>query len=270
MNAKILLVAFVSLASFARASLDDILAPLPPPAAVEAAQPAEEPAAKAKRPMSAKPAAVETPIGAADLQEAISIALEERFHPAGRLSLAPIRDLVDLSSYSQPFNVRIVAAPDRLTRGSALVRFQVENEEGALGEWTGAFRIQVLREVWCSKGALRRGELASPSELEMREVDLLIEPDAVPAEIDSLYSREYSRDVAPGRPLAWSDLVQRSLVRKGSTVEVVAKNGLLSITMRAVARQDGTAGDLIVLRNLDSSKDFSARVVGEGRAEAIF
>src|SRR5690606_41107435 len=111
---------------------------------------------------------------------------------------------------------------------------------------------------------------ASPSDLEMREIDLLLEPHAVPAESDSLYSREYSRDIAPGRPLAWSDLAQRSLVRKGSTVEAVAKNGLLSITMRALARQDGVAGDIVVLRNLDSSKEFSARVVGEGRVEAVF
>ena len=160
--------------------------------------------------------------------------------------------------------------PGRLTRGNILLRFQVENEKGVLGEWSVPFRAHLFTDVWFAKSQLRRGEIASASDFSMRQLDLLQEPDAVPAALELLLRHEYSRDIAPNKPLLWSDLTSRSLIRKGSVVEVSSVSGLLAITMRAIARQDGSNGDIILLRNIDSAKEFSARVTGENRAEVIF
>lgn len=273
-------IAIFIFASALRASLDDILAPLPmaevasvstqrvqsvkPMRSVSTVQARTEATAPAEKTYS------EDAILASEVQEAITKELAAHLRIAGDLSLVALRDLPDLSGYSHPFVVQLNNAPANLSRGNILLRFQVENAKGVLGEWTVPFRAHLLSEVWYPRTHLRRGELASPSDFESRPVDLLGEPNAVPASLESLLRHEYARDIVPGKPLKWSDLVERSLVRKGDVVEVSAVSGLLAITMRAVARQDGSDGDLILLQNLDSSKQFSARVIGENRVEVIF
>lgn len=265
-------------ASALRASLDDILAPLSMAEVASVSAPkirqAEFVEAKQQAVSSVSQAPVArrpfAPILASDVQVAIVKALTDSLRPSGELSLVALRDFPDLSSYAQPFQVSIVNQPGSLSRGNLLIGFQVENEKGVLGEWTIPFRVQLFSEVWYPRSHLRRGELASASDFDIRSVDLLADPEAVPAALESLLRHEYSRDVTPGKPLRWGDLSERSLVRKGDVVEVSAVNGLLAITMRAVARQDGSDGDLIILRNIDSSKEFSARVIGENRVEVIF
>lgn len=259
--------------SAARASLDDILAPLPE--AELAVSTSQAHSAAARSAAKSAPETVEEDVYfqailADDVRSELINKMESALRPSGNLTMIPLRDMPDLSSYSHPFSVTLMNTPASLSRGTTMVRFQVENEKGVLGEWNVPFRLHLYSEVWYSRSRLNRGEIASPSDFEIREVDLLAEPDAVPAALELLLRHEYGRDIAPGKPLVWKDLVERSLVRKGDLVEVTAVNGLLAITMRAVARQDGTNGDIILLRNLDSAKEFAARVVGENRAEVIF
>ncbi len=270
-------IAIFIFASALRASLEDILAPLP----VAEIATVSTPKVRTMEPVAAVRATVDVPapvketisadaILASDVQDEIAAELAAQLRIAGDLTLVALRDLPDLSSYSQPFVVQLNDVPASLSRGNVLLRFQVENEKGVLGEWTIPFRAHLFSEVWYPRSHLRRGELATPSDFESRPVDLLAEPTAVPASLESLLRHEYARDIMPGKPLMWTDLIERSLVRKGDVVEVSAVNGLLAITMRAIARQDGGDGDLILLRNIDSSKEFSARVIGENRVEVIF
>lgn len=272
-------IAVVIFASVARASLEDILAPLPVAEIASVSKPAVREAFE-QTPTVNKPVeavvlskVVEEsidPILVSDVQDAITEAVERSLRPAGELTLIPLRDFPDLSPYSRPFEVNLVQVPSRLSRGNVMLRYQVENEKGILGEWSMPFRVHLYSDVWFPRAHLRRGDIATPSDFEIRQLDLLAEPDAVPATLESLLRHEYSRDIVPGQPLVWRDLMERAMVRKGDVVEVTAVNGLLAITMRAVARQDGSDGDLIVLRNLDSAKEFSARVIGENRAEVAF
>lgn len=266
------------MATALHASLEDILAPLPvtpvtsvSDSNIRSPQPVEGMRSQGSLQSQYTPRALPAnAILTSDIQEAITKEVEATLRPASRLTLVPLRDLPDLSTYSQPFHVNVMNMPGRLQRGSVLVSFQIENEKGVLGEWSVPFRVHLFAEAWSPRSQLRRGELASASDFEIRQVDLLVEPDAVPAQLENLLRHEYSRDVRPGNPLVWGDLIERSLVRKGDVVEVSAVDGLLAITMRAVARQDGSDGDLILLRNIDSAKEFSARVVGENRVEVIF
>lgn len=269
-------------ASALRASLEDILAPLPvAEVAVASVQPvrpldrvrALAPARQqtvAESPVVKEAASPVDSILASDVHEKLTLAVQAHLRPSGDLTLVPLRELPNVSNYSGPFRINLVSVPSRLFRGNVNLRYQVENEEGVLGEWTVPFRIHLYSEVWFPKAHLRGGDLAVPSDFEIRQVDLLAEPDAVPAVLESLMRHEYARDIVPGKPLLWRDLIERSLVRKGDVVEVSAINGLLAISMRAVARQDGSDGDLILLRNIDSAQEFSARVIGENRVEVIF
>lgn len=295
MNTKIILslAIFLAFTLHCQSSLEDILAPLPvlaeaSPALVarktseekeiqkdgnvliEKQNPISESTMEEVQPIVVALDQQAYPITGDDLLLAIEEKLHEELRPSGRISLAPMRKLPDLSKHSQPFKVRISGYPGRLSRNSMQLKVQVENEKGILGNWDIPFRPRLYSEVWFAKTNLRKGNLATVSDFEARRVDLLLEPDAVVASLEVLQRHEYSRDVRPGQPLEWTDLVERSLVRKGQVVDVIAYQGMIGISMRAKAQQDGVRGDMVFLRNLESNKDFTGEVVGEGRVQVTF
>lgn len=65
-------------------------------------------------------------------------------------------------------------------------------------------------------------------------------------------------------------MVRRPLVRRGQSVEVLATDGNLIITLRALALQDAARGEPVRVRNPDSKKEFIALVVAESRASVRF
>ncbi len=274
------------------ASLEDILAPLPVLAessAVMAEAKTEVSAPVAKPQPKAEPETAATPAPQQETRQSVATKaepfypiteerllseIEEQMHahlrPAGDISLTPMRPLPDLSKHSEPFRVNLSRLPGRLSRTTIYLSIQVETDEGVVGNWDVPFRPALYSEVWFAKRYLREGELAAASDFEARQVDLLYEPDAVVATLEVLQQHEYSRDIRPGQALLWNDLAERSLVRKGQVVDVIAYQGMIGISMRAKAQQDGVRGDVVFLRNLESNKDFTGEVIGEGRVQVTF
>jgi hypothetical protein len=60
------------------------------------------------------------------------------------------------------------------------------------------------------------------------------------------------------------------LVRQRDLVKAVARVGGLCVTAKAEAEQDGRAGDLIRVRNIDSKKEIVGRVVDRGLVEVEY
>lgn len=252
------------LGTASNASLDDILAPLPEPeivavpvsvSHVEVAAPVEE---------------VVYPITDEDVERILIDELTDLMRPSSELTLVPLRAYPDLSEHSKPFSIRVISAPNRLSRSNMLLRFKVENEKGFIGEYALPFQAHLYSDVYFIKTNIRAGEIASMSDLEVRRADLLSESSAIPAAAGVIERHEYSRNLTSGRILQWGDLEERSVVKKGEVVDVFGRSGLLAIATRAIARQDGAEGDYIVLRNVGSNQEFSALVVSENKVEVKF
>jgi flagella basal body P-ring formation protein FlgA len=64
--------------------------------------------------------------------------------------------------------------------------------------------------------------------------------------------------------------MRRPLVKKGDFVEVSAVDGLLVVTMKALALESGAQGETVTVRNPESQKNFSAMVVDENRVRVRF
>jgi len=73
-----------------------------------------------------------------------------------------------------------------------------------------------------------------------------------------------------GEPLVWRDLRERPLIQKNALIDVVAEEGLLKITLKAKAMEDGVKGQVIRIRNLQSYNDIQAEVIGVNQAKVYF
>lgn len=167
-----------------------------------------------------------------------------------------------------PVSVAVVEYPEALA-SSMLVRVRYKQDERVLREDTLVLRVSLWREGMIAAAPLKRGDPVSLQAVTTRRVDALRDRDTLPV---SAAAEDYIvvRDVATGRTLAWRDVIRRPLVRRGQMVEVQAGSGALVITIKALAMQDGARGEAVRVRNIESKRDFVAKVTAENRAEVRF
>jgi flagella basal body P-ring formation protein FlgA len=138
------------------------------------------------------------------------------------------------------------------------------------GEATLVLHAALWRDAWVVRQPLVVGAAFEPAMLETRRVDLFRDRDAVPVGSTSDHGYVFARAVSAGRLLTWHDLARRPLVRRGQLVEVSAIEGMLNITMKALAMENGAEGDTVTVRNPESHKEFSALVIDENRVQVRF
>lgn len=156
-----------------------------------------------------------------------------------------------------------ILAPAMLTRCRLLADGEVA------GEYTLTLRASLWRDAWAARQPVPANQSFDPAHLEIRRVDFLRERDALPATVGDA-GFMFARSVQPNRLLTWRDVVRRPLVRKGDLVEVAAIDGLLQVTMKGLAMENGAQGDTVTIRNPDSKKDFAAQVIAENRVQIRF
>ncbi len=194
--------------------------------------------------------------------------LAGHFNLEGDLQLELLRPWMPPAQPAAVWTVEILEYPTA-PASSMLIRCRVL-ADGTAGEPVVlVLRAVLWREAWIARQPLGNGAIFNPSELETRRVDMLRERDALPATAGDR-SFALTRSVSPGHLLNWRDIARRPLVRKGSLVEVSAAEGQLTITMKALAMENGARGDTVTVRNPESRKDFAALVIDENHVQVRF
>jgi flagella basal body P-ring formation protein FlgA len=194
--------------------------------------------------------------------------LVSHFNLEGELQLELLRSWTPPARVAKSWQVEITEFPT-VTATSMLVRCRILAEGVAISEPTLVVHAALWRDAWVAREPLTVGATFDPAVLDTRRTDLLRDRDALPAAVGD---RNFiiSRSVQAGRLMTWRDIGRRPLVRKGQLVEVSAADGQLSLTMKALAMQNGSEGEAVTVRNVDSKKDFTAFVIDENRVQVRF
>ncbi|HWA25102.1 MAG TPA: flagellar basal body P-ring formation chaperone FlgA [Lacunisphaera sp.] len=209
-----------------------------------------------------------TPLTQQDFTAALTRELTSHFNLEGDLQLELLRVWTPPTQVAANWQVEVTEYPSVAT-SAMMVRCRVLADGANAGDMTITLRAALWRDAWVTRQPVSIGSLFDPAALEARRTDLFRERDALPTAVGD-QSYVFTRGVNTGRVLTWRDIARRPLVRKGDMVEVSAAEGTLSITMKALALQNGAQGEAVTLRNLESRKDFTAFVVDENRVQVRF
>lgn len=129
--------------------------------------------------------------------------------------------------------------------------------------------LEAIAPVVIAAGELRRGTILAQSDLNLAEMDLagVRNPCADPAE---LIGKKLKRTVRLGEAIDRQAVEFPAVISRGDLVTLTARKGALVLSATGVAREDGNAGETIVVRNSASQKDVRARVAGPGTVEVEF
>jgi flagella basal body P-ring formation protein FlgA len=193
-----------------------------------------------------------------------------RFGVNGELTLSFVRPWRSVEMPAEDFGVTVTDAPSDGLASSFVVRVKVVSAAEVVGEWPLAVRAQLLQEMWAANGRIERGQPLERSQLAVQKVDVLRDRQPfISADLDPS-TFETVQTITSPRLLVRRDVSERPIVRKGQMVEVVARQGLLAVSMKALALEAGAAGALIKLRNLESHKEFSGQIINESKVQVQF
>lgn len=195
--------------------------------------------------------------------------LAHHFNLDGDLQVELLRPWQAPGQSAHDWRVEVLEYP-ATAASSMLLRVRVFGDgQAVVPDATLVLRASLWRDAWSAREPVAVNAIFDPAALEPRRIDALREREALPVTAgDRTFI--FARSVSAGRLLTWRDIARRPLVRKGEFVEVSASDGLLSVTLKGLAMQNGAQGDVITVRNPDSRKDFSAFVVDENRVQVRF
>jgi flagella basal body P-ring formation protein FlgA len=226
------------------------------------------------QPLSADSSADSATLDAAErlttetLLSKLTTELTSHFSLEGELNLELLRPWSPPAEEAYIWEVSVNEYPSKVA-SSMLVRCHVLADGQAVGEYSFVLRATLWQDSWSTRVPIRAQTVFSPEILEVRRVNILRERNALPASAGD-GSFVLARTVSAGRLLTWNDIARRPLIRKGSLVVVSAIDGPLTVTLKALAMENGAKGDTITLRNRESRKDFSATVIDENRVQVTF
>ncbi len=227
---------------------------------------------KAPRVASTEPERPELPplIDARAITERLALLLQARFNEPGKLKLGFLKAWRPLQPRTEDWHVEITEYPGAGLTSSFLLGFKLQVDGQPAGTFRLPVRAQLWREVFFAQRSLNTGTVVVEDELMIREIDLLEMHNPVVAADADMRDFEMVRTVTAGRPLLWRDVKTIPLVREGEVIEAVCDDGLLHISMKAVALEDGGRGEFIRIRNLQTKKDIQAEVIDDKKARVHF
>ena len=223
---------------------------------------------------AARAAGEESPVRAAaplthdEFVTALTGSLVSHFSAEGELQLELLRTWAAPGRLARQWTVEVAEYPSVLA-SSMLARCRVLADGEPAAEYTVTLRAALWRDAWSARQPVAANAPFEASALDTRRVDFLRERDALPATVGD-HGFIFARSIQQNRLLTWRDVSRRPLVRKGELVEVSAIDGMLSVTMKGLAMENGAAGDTVTVRNPDSKKEFAAQVVAENHVQIRF
>jgi flagella basal body P-ring formation protein FlgA len=210
-------------------------------------------------------AATNTALDEAAVTKLLTAVLQEQFTGAnGELNLRFTRPWVSQNAPAGLLTLKILEMPTSGVTSAFIVRFEIFTASGAsLGNWQMPVQAHVWREVHVARSMLKPGVSVADADiaLERRDVLALRAPLAEFVEGDA--ALEIAESIPAGSPLFARSVKLRPVVRRGELTNARLEEGALSVTMKVQALEDGTPGQIIRLRNLQSARDFSGKVLNE-------
>lgn len=209
-------------------------------------------------------------VSESELLARLEAELAQRFNADGELRLSFGRPWQPIRIPSDAWQITMPELPLGGLSKSFLIRVRINAGERAWFDQQMVVQAQLWKPVLVATRRLERGQSLESSAADVQTRDVLRERVAPLPATTVLNEQEVLQTVPEGRPLTGKDIGLAPMVRKGALVEVRAGDGTLSISMKGQAMGTGGMGEAITIRNLDTRKDFQARIVSRNSVRVTF
>jgi flagella basal body P-ring formation protein FlgA len=199
-----------------------------------------------------------------DLVSLLTAALQRDYvKDSGQLELRLSQPWKPVRVPEGPVTLKVLDMPPAGVAPVFVMRFEVRAAGKAVGTWDIVAQAHVWREMWVARSPLRRGQSIADADIarERRDVLAIREPPAMFRAGNT--ALEVAEPVPTGWPLLARSVRLRPVVHRGQSVDACLRDGVLSITLKAQALEDGAPGQIIRARNMQTRRDICGKVIDE-------
>ena len=139
----------------------------------------------------------------------------------------------------------------------------------ALNSWAVHIpaQVYVYRQIPVAKHNLLRGKTLTSTDITLETINIsLIRQELIDSQAAAI-GLEVRRNISQGAPLIKSSIQQPMAIKRGEIVTIAAKAGTISVNTTGSALNDGRLGQKIRVRNSQSNRVITGRVVAEGKVQ---
>ena len=174
----------------------------------------------------------------------------------------PVPALGALQSADVELRTRVLG--ERRTGGQALVSVELWHEGERIGERSVTVQVRLYRPVLVAREPLARGTALVPAQFTVERREVAMAGDTVTPSVETVAGMRLRRPVVAGDTVLATDLEPVPLVRRGDKVTATTGVGGISVSMSAIALEDGAMGATVSVKNDRSGRRLQAVVVGPG------
>ncbi|HUT50235.1 MAG TPA: flagellar basal body P-ring formation chaperone FlgA [Alphaproteobacteria bacterium] len=126
-------------------------------------------------------------------------------------------------------------------------------------------RLQKLIKVPVLARHLRRGDIVRGRDVVLRAMDQILIPSNAVIHRDDIIGQAARRSLPSGLPVRNGDLEAPTLIRRGALVTMEISTPMMRLTARGKALDNGTLGETVRIRNIQSKRVIQGTVVGLDR-----
>jgi flagella basal body P-ring formation protein FlgA len=172
---------------------------------------------------------------------------------------------VDLSGC----DVKMIPLVQTEPRGRFPVRVEIYRGGMLTDKGSASLEVRRLADLPVPVRAIKRYEALSPELFSTKRCDVTTQIEAILTELAVVAGCRARQDLAEGKIIPLHKIERIPDIENGRTVNIIGTNGLLEICVRGVALQNGSVGETIQVRNMDSKRILTARVTAPGTVEVV-
>ena len=146
--------------------------------------------------------------------------------------------------------------------GSFLVPIRVQTGSGEKNFFASG-TIDAFKQGYVTRKAIPAGERLTESDLEMKIVNVTYLKGSL-LQAQDLKGQLLAKYVVAGQPLLSGDIKKEPAAVRGQLMKVIAGDETLEINTQAIAEEPGFVGDLIKLKNTETQKLISGKIIDKG------
>lgn len=196
----------------------------------------------------------------ADLQKALNVEIQKQC-PGCEVKTRDLR-IPELKDATEEMLSWSIDASQTKLFGSFLVPIKVRFSSGEKSYFASG-TTDVFKEGFVTRRALPAGERLSENDLEKKMVNVTFLKGSL-LQADELKGQLLAKYIVSGQPLLSGDIKREPAANRGQLMKVIAGDDTLEVSSQAVAEEAGYIGDLIKLKNTETQKLISGKIVDKG------
>jgi flagella basal body P-ring formation protein FlgA len=130
--------------------------------------------------------------------------------------------------------------------------------------------VEALAEMVVSVRQIDHGALITNNDITLKKLDVAATQGRYLGSINDVVGKRMRRTMRPNTPFMPDQLEKVALIKSGQVVTVVAENERMRVTLTGKAKSAGGEGDIINVQNVNSLKEFPARIIDANTVVVAF